>query len=113
MNSVRFVSLRPYCQADPCGLEPSPSVRDLEYISEGLEGVQPIDAWYNLQHGEHAIRGSYRGWTLYLYPNVRVRRTDPKTEGGNGYAGCPETGMTEKVHVHVNGEVYEGKIEYS
>lgn len=112
MDYIRFVSLRPYCKAEPCGLEPAPSVRDWDEISESLEGVQPIDTWYNLQHGTHEIRGSYRGWTLYLYPNVRVRRIEPNTQGGNGYAGWPSPGMQEKVHVHVNDEVYEGRIEF-
>ena len=112
MSSIRFVSLRPYCKAEPSGLEPAPSVKDWDDISEGLKGVQPIDAWYNLQHGEHGIRGSYRGWSLYLYPNVRVRRVDPKTEGGHGYAGATYKGLVEKVHVHMDGEVYEGQAEF-
>ena len=87
-TSVRFAALGSYRgPTDPCALEPAPSVRDWDCITVGLEGVAPISGVDALFAGDHVIRGDYRGWTMWLYPNVRLYRDDPKTEGGQGMAG--------------------------
>lgn len=111
-TSVRFISITPRGLADPCALEPAPSVRDWDCITAGLEGVEPIAGVDALLAGTHVIRGDYRSWTIWLYPNVRFYRDDPKTEGGQGMAGWPSTGMEEKVTVRMDGEVYAAVIEF-
>lgn len=110
-TSVRFTSLCPIGPADPCALEPAPSVTDWIEITEGLRGLEPVESG-SLLGSVHQIRGSYRGWNIYLYPNVRFYRNDPKSSGGNGYAGWPRTGTDELVTLRVNDEIYSARVEF-
>ena len=111
-RAVRFTSIVRRGEAEPCGLEAAPSSRDWEEISAGLEGVEPIDFYGKLLEGTHEIRGSYRGWTMWLYPNVRFNRNEPKTTGGNGFAGSPSVGMEEKVMLNMKGVIYDAEVEF-
>lgn len=112
VTSVRFISYTRHGEADPCGLEPAPSVRNWEEIAAGLEGVEPITSVDKLLMGPHKIRGSYRGWNMYLYPNVRFYRNEPKTSGGNGLAGWPSVGMQEKVTLRCDNVIFDAEVEY-
>lgn len=107
--TVRFLAIRP---DEPCGLEPAPSVTDWDDICEGLKGVDDIKSVDDLLMGSHEIRGNYRGWVMYLYPNVRFIRNDPKTTGVNGFASRPVAGLEEKAILRVNGETYAAVIEF-
>ena len=112
MTSVRFTSIQLLGPVDPCGLEPAPSVTDWFEISEGLEGVGSIENADKLLTGTHEIRGSYRGWIMYLYPNVRFNRNDPKTRGVNGFAGTPTPDTEEKVTLRVGDQTYTATVEF-
>jgi hypothetical protein len=111
-RAVRFLTITPVGPADPCGLEPAPNVTDWAEITEGLKGAPEIESIDTLRDGTHDIRGSYRGWSIYLYPNVRFTRTNPKTSGGNGLAGWPPVGSEEEVLLRVNGENYAALVEF-
>ena len=112
-TSVRFAALTvPRGSVDPCNLEPAPSVRDWDYITAGLEGVEPISGVDALFASDHVIRGDYRGWTMWLYPNVRFYRDDPKTAGGQGMAGWPSPGMQENVTLRIDDAKYAAVVEF-
>lgn len=111
-TSVRFISITRQGPADPRALEPAPSVRDWEAITTGLKGVEPIEGVDALLTGSHFIRGGYRGWVLWLYPNVRFHRHDPKSSGGNGYAGEPIPGTQENVIMRMDEEVFIAEVEF-
>ena len=112
-TSVRFAAVTvPRAAADPCALEPAPSLRDWDCITAGLEGVAPISGVDALFAGGHVIRGDYRAWTMWLYPNVRFYRDDPKTEGGQGMAGWPSPGMQENVTLRIDGEKFAAVVEF-
>lgn len=111
-RAVQFVSITPIGPANPRGLEPTPNVTDWEYIKEGLEGVPDLDHVDALLTGAHVIHGSYRGWTMYLYPNVYFYRNDPQTRGGHGMAGWPDNGIKEEVTLYVDDEKYAAQIEF-
>ena len=85
-SSVRFISITPSGPVDPCALEPAPSVTDWAYITDVLVGVPPIPTVDALLEGTHKILCDYRSWSMWLYPNVRFYRDEPKTEGGQGMA---------------------------
>jgi hypothetical protein len=110
--SVRFISITPHGPADPCGLEPAPSVTDWNEISAGLEGAPTIIVADALLTGTHTVRGTYRGWTMYLYPNVRFYRDSPRSSGGNGYAGTPIMGTKENVTLRMDGMIYAAEVEF-
>ena len=111
-TSVRFTSLCPIGPADPCGLEPAPSVKEWIEIGQALSGVSPVENAGVLMGDLHRIRADYRSWSMYLYPNVRFYRNEPKTTGGQGMAGWPSTGMEEKVTLRVNDELYSARVEF-
>ena len=111
-TSVIFTSIVHRGVVDPCTLEPAPSVADWEYITTGLEGAPTIIEVEALLKGAHKISGTYRGWTMWLYPNVRFHRSDPKSSGGNGYAGSPILGTKEKVTLHMDNQVYNAEVEF-
>lgn len=112
-TSIRFISYTRRGEADPCALEPAPSIRDWEEIAAGLEGVETIYCYDTLLWcGPHEIRGSYRSWTMWLYPNVRFYRNEPKTTGGNGLAGWPSIGMREKVTLRCDDLIFDAEVEY-
>ena len=111
-RAVQFLSITPMGPADPCGLEPAPSVRDWEEISKGLEGAPDLTNVDELREGTHTIRGDYRSWSMYLYPGVRISRDDPQTTGGHGFAGWPPIGMKEQETLRMNGQKYAAQIEF-
>ena len=111
-TSVRFISITPHGLADPCALEPAPSVRDWDEIQAGLEGVAPIATVDALLEGTHKIRGDYRSWTMWLYPNARFYRDEPKTTGGQGMAGWPSPGMGENVTLRMDGAKFSAVVEF-
>lgn len=111
-GAVQFLSITPIGPADLCGLEPAPSVSDWEYIQDGLAGAPTITHVDTLNGGSHKIRGSYRGWNMYLYPNVYFHRDDPQTGGGNGCAGWPPIGIKEQVTLRMDGQKYIAQVEY-
>lgn len=112
-TSVRFTSIAASpIPADLCGLEPAPSVKDWYHITKGLKGVQTIEDVNDLLKGTHDIQGDYRGWTMWLYPNVRIYRSNPKSCGGNGFAGCPTSGTKETVTVRIDDQVYDAVVEF-
>ena len=110
MSTIRFRAI--LGANEPGGLGPAPSVRDWEEINEGLKGVANVDSVDDLLHGTtHEIRGSYRGWIMYLYPNVSFTRGG-NGRGANGYTGAPTKGDQEKVLLRVGEGAYEAYIEY-
>jgi hypothetical protein len=111
-NSVRFLSITHRGPADLYGLEPAPSVTDWEEIAVGLAGAPTIVTGDVLREGVHAIHGNYRGWIMWLYPNVRFYRNAPKSSGGNGYAGTPIPGTKENVTLRMDDVIYEAEIEF-
>lgn len=112
-TSVRLISYTSRGEADPCALEPAPSVRDWEEIAAALEGVKPIYFYDKLLwSGPHKIHADYRGWTMYLYPNMRFYRNEPKTNGGNGLAGWPSVGMQEKVTLRCDNVLFDAEVEF-
>jgi len=111
-RAVRFLAITPLGPADPYALEPAPNVTDWDHIQEALEGVPVLTDVNALREGIHAIRGSYRSWTMYLYPNVRFYRDNPKTHGGNGFAGDPPVGLKEEVTIRMDGQQYAAHVEY-
>ena len=111
-RAVKFLSITPAGSSDPCALAPAPNVTDWERIQEGLEGAPVIIHVDALCEGTHDIRGTYRGWNIYLYPNVCFYRDAPQTRGGNGMAGWPEIGMKEQVTIHMDDEKYAAQVEY-
>lgn len=111
-TSIRFRSITHQRPVEPCALEPAPSVNDWDAILEGLNGVEAIENINDLLEGPHKIRGSYRGWIMWLYPNVRFYRREPKTFGGNGFAGVPPPGLEEKVTVRTSGQEYDAIVEF-
>jgi hypothetical protein len=111
-RSVIFTSITRIGPADPCALEPAPSVTDWEEIKAALEDAPFIIMVDALLNGTHEIRGSYRGWTMYLYPNVRFYRNEPRSSGGNGYAGSPILGTKENVTLRMDDQVYNAEVEF-
>jgi hypothetical protein len=111
MSSVRFLSITPTPDVDLNGLGPAPSVRDWEEIKEGLDGVPEIDDDKILE-GSHFIRGTYRGWNIYLYPNLWFERSW-SGRGGNGLNGGTRVGDIEDVKVTMNGKMYRAQVEYA
>ena len=112
-TSVRFAARPvPRGAADPCALEPAPSVRDWDCITAGLGGVEPLSGVDALFAGTHVIRGDYRSWTMWLYPNVSFYRDGPKTAGGQGMAGWPSPGMQENVTLRIDGEKFAAVVEF-
>jgi hypothetical protein len=111
-RAVRFLSLTSLGPANPTALEPAPNVTDWEHIKESLEGVQYLNHADELPKYIHPIHSTYRGWTMYLYPNVYFYRNDPQTGGGNGMAGWPTIGIKETVTVTMEGEKYSAEIEF-
>jgi hypothetical protein len=111
MSTIRFHAILK-ANVEPNGLGPAPSVSDWEHINEGLKGVEKVNNVDDLLHGTtHEIRGSYRGWNMYLYPNVNFTRS-ANGRGVNGYAGAPMKGDQEKVLLRVDQDAYEAYIEY-
>jgi len=110
-TSVRFTSVVRRGDGDPCGLEPAPSITDWVEIAEGLKGLEPVDL-DTLLKGTHKISGSYRGWTMWLYPNVRFYRNEPTSSGINGYAGFPILGTKEAVTLRMDDQVYDAEVEF-
>jgi hypothetical protein len=111
-RNVLFLTITHCGPADPCGLEPTPSVADWEEINAGLEDAPVIITVDALFDGAHTIRGNYRGWTMWLYPNVRFYRNAPKSSGGNGFAGSPIPGTKENVTLRMDDVIYEAEIEF-
>jgi hypothetical protein len=74
--------------------------------------MEPIEHVNDLLKGTHEIRGSYRGWIMYLYPNARFTRSSSNSCGINGFAGCPTVGHQEEVLLRVNDETYTVLIEF-
>jgi hypothetical protein len=111
-RAVRFTSIQPLGPADPCALEPTPSTREWEEITAALESAPVIIMTDALLNGAHEIRGSYRGWMVYLYPNVRFYRNAPRGSGGNGYAGSPILGTKENVTLRMDGMTYTAEVEF-
>lgn len=111
-NTVRFLHIQKVDEPTMCLLEASPSIKDLDEIHDALTGIPSVESVESLLFGEHIIRGSYRGWQNYLYPNVRFNRRNPKTQGGHGFAGCPPVGIQEDVELRVNGETYVATVEF-
>ena len=110
MSTIRFTAI--LRTDEPGGLGPAPSIRDWETIKESLNGIPEIKNVDDLLHGTtHEIRGSYRGWIVYLYPNVSFTRGG-NGRGANGYAGAPMKGDQEKVLLRVGEGAYEAYIEY-
>ena len=110
-TSVRFTSIVRRGDADSLGLEPAPSITDWVEIAEGLKGLDPVDL-DTLLKGTHKISGSYRGWTMWLYPNVRFYRNEPTSSGINGYAGFPILGTKEAVTLRMDDQVYDAEVEF-
>lgn len=110
MVSVRFLSITKLEGADPCSLEPAPSVSDWEAISLALLGGTVIDSADSLIGGAHEIRGSYRGGQMYLYPNVRFNRNG--APGMHGFTFWPNKGDQENVDLRISGVMYEARVEY-
>ena len=110
-HSVRFLMIVIGDDDSPTGLGPAPSVRDWEEINEGLKGAPTIETVEELCDNDHLIRGSYRGWTMYLYPNVRFERSGNE-RGGHGFAGVPFVGDTEEVTLRMNDKKYKATVQY-
>lgn len=111
-NTVRFLHVQKVDEPTTCLLEAAPSIKDLDEIHDALMGVPNVDGVESLLFGHHIIHGNYRGWQNYLYPNVRFNRHSPKTQGGQGFAGCPHVGIQEDVELRVNGETYKATVEF-
>ena len=111
-NTVRFLHIQKMSGLAPYRLEAAPSIKDWDEIHECLVDAPNVESVESLLYGQHVIRGSYRGWQNYLYPNVRFDRRNPKTQGGNGFAGCPPIGIQEDVELRVNGETYAATVEF-
>lgn len=111
-RAVQFLSITPLGPANPTALAPAPNVTDWEHISAGLEGAPTIIHVDALLDGAHLIRGTYRGWNIYLYPNVHFYRDAPQTSGGQGMAGWPPIGTKERVTVHMDGQKYAAQVEF-
>jgi hypothetical protein len=111
-RAVKFLSITPLGPANPTALAPAPNVTDWEEIKAGLEGAPVIIHVDALLEGTHDIRGTYRGWNIYLYPNVHFYRDAPQTRGGHGMAGWPEIGMKEQVTVYMDDQKYAAQVEF-
>lgn len=94
---VKFLSFRPLVFGN---LRPTPNVREWEAISESLKAdtsprLSPTPE--DLQDKELKVIDTHRGWIMWLEGGVTATRCNTKTEGGNGYAGWPSSGVKEEV----------------
>jgi hypothetical protein len=87
-------------------------VKEWIEIGQALSEVRPVENAGVLMGDLHRIRADYRSWSMYLYPNVRFYRNEPKSTGGNGYAGSPRPGTDELVTLRVNDELYSARVEF-
>jgi hypothetical protein len=99
MEAVKFLS---FSECTLPYLMPAPSVRDCEEISEAMAADQTPRLELNpdaLLNKELKVIATYRGCLMYLEGGQMIHRIDPKTVGGNGYAGWPSKGITETVRI--------------
>jgi hypothetical protein len=100
--------------ADPCepkSLAPTPSVTETDAIVDALKAF-PIPAVTNLLESPHRILWCYRGWNLYCAGGVTVYRDNPRSPGGNGYAGDPLPGSTEQVTINCASGWYRCQVKF-
>ena len=98
-TTVKFLSFTPCTIGNLC---PTPNVREWDAISEELKAdTSPrlSSTPEDLQGKELKIITSHRSFLLWLEGGVMITRDQPKTEGGNGYAGHPTVGLKETVRL--------------
>lgn len=66
----------------------TPNVTEAEYIHDKLNKFPMTNK--DLLDGPLQIVTSYRGTNLYLENGAVLYRTNPLTEGGNGYVSAPK-----------------------
>ena len=62
--------------------------------------------------GSIRILDNHRSWNLYCEGGVTVYRTNPKSQGGHGFAGEPIPGSTEDVDITCDSGVFKCTIKY-
>jgi hypothetical protein len=108
-TSVKFLSFRPCTFGN---LRPTPNVTEWEAIRACLDAdttprLAPTPE--DLKDKEVKILSSYRSAVMWLEGGVAITRHDPKTEGGQGYAGWPTIGLKENVLL---GENWVAEVEF-
>ena len=96
-TSVKFTSFHPCAFGN---LRPTPNVTEWEAIRTTLDTdttprIEPTPE--DLQGKELKILSSYRSSVMWLEGGIVITRHDPKTDGGQGYAGWPPRGIKEEV----------------
>ena len=110
MASFTVLSLAP-CHDLRNTLRPAPNVTDTEYIIEALSRHKVPDIT-DLMAGPIRILATYRGWNLYCEGGVTVYRTEPKSNGGHGFAGEPLIGSAENVTIYTVDGCNKAVIQY-
>lgn len=105
---LTVLSLAP---SEPIGLAPSPSVSDVEHIIECRNAHQVPDIT-DLMAAPITILTTYRGWNLYCEGDVTVYRSNPLSQGANGYAGMPVAGTTEDVKIGTSAGWFNCSVRY-
>lgn len=100
--------------SDMGNLCPAPSVRDWEYIKEFLDAdtTPRIESLAEIIGTPLELLTSYRGWLVYLSGGVSFNRTDPTTNGGNGYICLPTVNVTEQGMMTWEGITYLIEAEF-
>lgn len=106
---VKFLSFRPCTFGN---LRPTPNVTEMEAIHVTLDA----DTSPRLERTPDALQGkelniltSYRSAVMWLEGGIVITRHDPKTPGGQGYAGWPTIGLKEEVLL---GEDWIADVEF-
>ena len=101
-----------YHPLDYTMLEPTPSVTEVDHISEALKADTSKRVTDLFAAGTLTVLASYRGHMLYCTGGVTVHRYSPQSEGGNGYARIPDDGSEEDVIISTCNEKYKAKVKF-
>lgn len=110
---VKFLEVVPFENPLMNGLEPTPSVSDVEYITGETSKVPCISDIKELMDKTHKLAASYRGVKFYLTPNCTIYRHAPLRGGANQYTYWPQAGDRERVRVTLEGVPYNALAEFT
>jgi hypothetical protein len=96
------------------GLAPAPSVRDCDEMKEifAADATPRFTSMAEFIGAPLELLTTYRGWLIYLAGGVSLHRTNPSTDGGNGYCCLPDRNVTEKAIMQWDGVYYEIDAEF-